>query len=92
MKIALTAILSVFLAFLSFQIWTFADRGAAAAEDLKKMEAELEAVQRSQSQLESDKTFYQIPENMEKELRARFNYHQADENMIIIVPSTSSRP
>lgn len=92
MKIPLVAILAIFLAFLGFHIWTFAERGAVAAEDLKELETELESMMRSRAELEADREFYQISENLEKELRARFNYQEADENMIIIVPAAPSRP
>lgn len=37
--------------------------------------------------LKSDLEYLKIPENLEKELRSRFNYKKPGEKLIIIVPS-----
>lgn len=40
--------------------------------------------------LSADLNYYMNPQNLEKELRARFNYKNPDEKLIIIVPSVST--
>ena len=36
--------------------------------------------------VKSEIEYYSIPENLEKELRSKFNYHKPNEKMMIIVP------
>lgn len=52
-------------------------------KDLLKAQADNRAIQ-------SDYQFYLNPVNLEKELRARFNYSLPGEKTIIIVPQASS--
>ena len=56
---------------------------AQVVESAKKADAEY-------AKLEADYHYYQNPANLEKELRARFNYHSPDEKLIVIVPKVSS--
>lgn len=90
MRIVLAVILSLFLAFLLYQTWSFAGREGAAAQEAVSVQAELKKAQADLSGLQSDYQFLQDPDNLEKELRARFNYKAPGEKMIIIVPTASS--
>jgi len=90
MKIALTVILSIFLVFLIVQIWLFSSRTKDAQARFDAVNAQLQKAEKDNSQLQSDFAYYLNPLNLEKELRARFNYRLPDEKLIIIVPSPSS--
>ncbi len=65
----------------------------------KELSEKLEKLERENNYLMSQIKYYQNPENLLKEARAQFNYHQIGENLVIIVPNvtsteseTSSRP
>lgn len=90
MKIILAVILSLFMAFLLYQTWSFAGRENAAAKEAIAIQAELQKAQADLSSLQSDYEFLQNPDNLEKELRARFNYKVPGEKLIIIVPPSST--
>ncbi len=90
MKIILAVILSLFLAFLLYQTWSFAGKENAAGKGAIAMQAELQEAQADLSSLQSDYEFLQNPDNLEKELRARFNYKIPGEKLVIIVPPSST--
>ena len=90
MKLTLAAILTLFLAFLLHQAWIFSGRERDAVKEAVAVQSELRKVQADMSVLQSDYEFLQNPANLEKELRARFNYKLPGEKLIIIVPSASS--
>ena len=48
----------------------------------------LQAVQDENAHLQEGIVYYSIPQNLEKDLRQKFNYIQPGERMIIVVPST----
>lgn len=50
----------------------------------------LDALVQENSLLERDLSYYGQDENLKKELRARFNYKEPGESMIIVVPSRSN--
>ena len=92
MKLSLIIILGVFLFFLGFQIYSFWREGREAGLTYKDIQAQLVKVRKDQEALQSDYQYYLNPANLEKELRARFNYRQSDEKLIIIVPSKPTPP
>ena len=56
---------------------------AAQSEDIRK---ELEEAKAERGRLEADLRYISIPENLEKELRARFHYQDPGEKVLILVP------
>jgi cell division protein FtsB len=90
MKLVMAAILGALLIFLIVQMWYFYERGEVAGEDLERLTASLQKAKEEQEVLRADHEFYQNPANMEKELRARFNYRAPDETMIVIVEKSTS--
>ncbi len=56
---------------------------AAQSEDIRK---ELEEARVEKGKLEADIQYISIPENLEKELRARFHYQDPEEKVLILVP------
>lgn len=90
MRILISVILAAFLMFLVVQAVIFRDRGDEAARELANIRTELEKVKRDSEAIRSDRDFFTNPLNLEKELRARFNYRSEEENLLILVPSPSS--
>lgn len=89
MRVFMVIVLSVFLAFLITQIWGQNSRIASVRSDLKNAEKNLEQARIEKQKIQNDFEYYSDPVNLEKELRARFNYRAPDEKMIIIVPTSS---
>lgn len=61
-------------------------RRSDAAAKLSGIAAELQALEVENAALEKDIFYYADPANLEKELRARFNYKSPGEELIIVVP------
>jgi cell division protein FtsB len=55
-------------------------------ETLSDLDSRLEALLSENAKLRSELEYFSHPENLEKELRSKFNYHYPDEKMMIIVP------
>lgn len=86
MKIFGVMILLGLTILLGAQIFSFlGDRGEALRR-IGDLNAKLEEARASQEQLEDDFGYFSNPLNLEKELKARFNYREAGEKLIIIVP------
>lgn len=90
MRIAAVVGLSIFLVLLLVQSYSFFERGKDLEGEYEKFEAQLRGLEEDTQELHADYEYYVNPENLEKELRARFNYRSPDEKLIIIIPNRSS--
>ncbi len=89
----MVCILSGLLIFLVVQIWYFYERGAAANSAFLNLTHDVLKAKQDHESLRADYDYYQNAANLEKELRARFNYRSPDETMIVIVsPKATSTP
>lgn len=86
MRIVIIIIFSVILIAVSVQIYfIFTERNQLKTE-LDEINKRLEALLVENAELESEIEYFSHPENLEKELRVKFNYKKPDEKMMIIVP------
>ncbi|OGY98443.1 MAG: hypothetical protein A2681_01470 [Candidatus Liptonbacteria bacterium RIFCSPHIGHO2_01_FULL_56_18b] len=90
MRLMMSVILAVFLAFLGVQIVSFYREEGRVARVSEQATAELERAVQDRDTLEADFRYFLDPVNLEKELRARFNYRAPGEKLIIIVSPQSS--
>lgn len=90
MKIAAIVVLSLLLIFLGVQIYSFVEQEHQLGSDLSDIQARLTKAQATQKSLQEESAYLANPTNLEKELRARFNYKNPGETMVIIVPAQSS--
>jgi Zn-dependent protease with chaperone function len=88
-KTALTIIIGMFFLVVAFEAVSFWGQKRAAEADYVKMKAQLDAESVASESLRGDIGYYADPANLEKELRARFNYRSPGEHMIVIVPGAS---
>jgi cell division protein FtsB len=58
--------------------------------DREKLSTEFHALTTEKKLLEAKIQALEDPENLVQEIKAQFNYRKPDENLIIIVPSTTS--
>ena len=71
---------------LALQISTSLASQAELRAQYEELESRLEETNAAKAALKADLEYFQNPRNLEKELRARFNYRSPDEKIIIIVP------
>jgi len=76
--------LVIFLFALGWQVFITAKENWKIKSEFKNLANQLEAVKKDNEKLKADLEYYQIPENLEKELKTRFNYKDSGEQTIII--------
>jgi cell division protein FtsB len=93
-KIVIIAALLLFVGLVIYEVAEFSHMRVALQSEFQATETKLEAAKNENAELSQELEYYSRPENLEKELRARFNYKKPGESMIIVVPtgptSTSS--
>ena len=90
MKLLAVIILSGLLVLLGAQIYAFTGRAHKAEQAFLEFKKKLDQARADQIEFQSELDYYLNPVNLEKELRARFNYRLPGETMIVIVPRASS--
>ena len=93
MKIAAIILVSLVILFIGVRVFGFVAEERQLGHDLADIETRLTAAQTDEADLKSEAQYLANPINLEKELRARFNFKKPGEKMIIIVPpQTSTAP
>lgn len=90
MKIAALIVLCLFLLILTNEIYFFSQKNNENESRYQKVKMEFEQAQAGLEKMQADLNYYANPENLEKEIRARFNYRLVGEKMFIIIPDASS--
>jgi len=86
MKFVAIIILVIILIGISTQIYFIFKERNQLKSDVSDLNKRLKALITENANLESDIEYFSHPENLEKELKARFNYKKPDEKMMIVVP------
>jgi len=89
MKIAAIVGLSIILVILGIQAFSFVRQANQLGAAYASAQAELAKAQAEEANLQDEQQYLANPANLEKEVRARFNYVNPGEKMIIIVPSST---
>ncbi|RJP44346.1 hypothetical protein C4587_02100 [Candidatus Parcubacteria bacterium] len=90
MKLAAMVALGILVLAIGSQIYFFSRDGKGARRDYDEVRAKLDAARLDEDKLKAELEYYSQPANLEKVLRARFNYRNRDEKLIIIVPQNAS--
>ena len=90
MKIAVVVALLIVLALVGARVYSFFAQERALGTDLADIEARLTKAKTDETNLQAEVQYLANPLNLEKELRARFNYKKPGETMIVIVPGQTS--
>ena len=90
MKIGAALVLVVLLFALAFQIYSFWGRERALEKSVADLQGKLDKTTLDAERFRAELEYLARPQHLEKELRARFNYREPDETMIIIVPQSPS--
>ena len=90
MKIAIAIILTLALVFVATQIFTSIKEEHSLSAAYASLSAQLNDANVQQESLSAEVNYLANPANLEKELRARFNYAKPGETMVIIIPSSTA--
>ena len=72
-----------------FGVYKLIVKNNALEKDIEKLGANLESLEKENRELLADIEYFEEPENLIKELKSQFNYREAGEKLIIVVPSTT---
>lgn len=86
MKLLLYIVFAIVVAGLSYQLYGAEIERREVLADLNETTDEMEELESVNKELKQDIEYLSNPHNLEKELRARFNYRAPNEDLIIIVP------
>lgn len=86
MKFIIVLILSVIFVVVSIQAYFILKERNQLKSNLTNLDARLDAILKENANLQLEIEYFSHPENLEKELRLKFNYKKPDEKMMIVVP------
>ncbi|HEX4104388.1 MAG TPA: hypothetical protein VHZ04_02835 [Candidatus Paceibacterota bacterium] len=92
MKILGIAALSVMFVFIAIRVYGFFAQERELGADLADIQTQLTKAQTTETNLQLEVQYLANPLNLEKELRAQFNYKKPGETMLIIVSGSTSTP
>lgn len=84
-KVIYIVFIVLFLA-IAFQIYRFDSERRELGREMAKLVDEKELVEEDNAKLSEKIEYFSEPRNLEKELRARFNYRLPFEKLIIVIP------
>jgi cell division protein FtsL len=90
MKIVAIAGLSLVVIFLGIQVVSFVRQTHQLTAAYANAKAALTKAQTDEANLKAEQQYLANPANLEKEIRARFNFVNPGEKMIIITPTATS--
>jgi len=90
MRIAIAVILCLVLVFVATQIFSFLKEEHSLAEAFSDVNARLGQAEAQEQSLSLEVNYLANPQNLEEELRSRFDYAKPGETMIVILPSSTS--
>ena len=90
-KIFIIVVLLLFIGLVGYEVVNFSHQRSEARQEFEVMKAKLDEAKKENTELSAQLEYYSHPENLEKELRARFNYKRADEKIIILVPASTTK-
>ena len=90
MKIFAIVALGILLVFVGIQIFSFIKEEHSLGQTLSDIQGKLNDAKSQELSLSNEVQYLANPMNLEKELRARFNYKKPGETMMIIVTSSTA--
>jgi len=86
MKFVAIVILVIVLIGISTQIYFILKERNQLKTELDGLNSRIGALAKENADLNSDIEYFSYPENLEKELKTKFNYKEPGEKMMIIIP------
>ena len=85
-KILTYAISLLVVTYLGYQVYILQSERIAIKGEFDEIQGQYSKLQSDNERLQGDIEYLLDPHNLEKELRARFNYRSPNEKLIIVVP------
>jgi len=86
MRILSIIVAVIIIGAVAYQVISFLVKEKRISGKFYEIQAELDKVTSEQEKLRAELKYLSNPDNLEKELRARFNLRSPDEKTLIIVP------
>jgi cell division protein FtsL len=86
MRVFIIIILSVILMLVITELYFLIKERNQLRANLDNLNRRLQAFLKENTDIQSEIEYFSHPENLEKELKAKFNYKKPNEKMMIIVP------
>lgn len=80
------AILSIIIVVASVQMFGLFRKGYDMGKQLRASKEKMDMLTKENEELQAQLEYFSRKENLEKELRAKFNYKRPDEKIMIITP------
>lgn len=90
MKILVFIFLAAILGFLGWGIYGFVAENRGLKEKTAGLEVKTAALKADIAKSESEIKYFSEEANLLKELKSQFNYRQAGEKLMIVIPATST--
>jgi len=89
MPLLKTILFLLILGLLGVGLYNLRKENLALEHGIEELTASLSGVEEENKMLQDRISYFRIPENLVKELKSQFNYREADEELIIVVPKTN---
>ncbi|MEK7555296.1 MAG: septum formation initiator family protein [Patescibacteria group bacterium] len=86
MKIIIVIIIVIVIIMVLAYVYFSFQEQRQMKENLSNLNAQIKTLVGENDELKSEIEYFSHPENLEKELKTKFNYRKPDEKMMIIVP------
>lgn len=90
MRILGAVLLVIILGFLGWGIYGFIVENQSLEEKVAELETKTAALKEDITESESEIKYFSDEANLLKELKSQFNYREPGENLIIVIPATST--
>lgn len=86
MKIIITIVIVIVIVMVFIYVYFSFQEQRQMKDNLSDLNAQIKTLVEENDELKSEIEYFSNPENLEKELKTKFNYRKPDEKMMIIVP------
>lgn len=86
MRLIVSFIILIGIVIAGFQLYQLYSQKIVLQKDFEKIDKQLNSLTKENKELTAEVDYFNDPDNLEKELRARFNYTEPGEKLIIVVP------
>ncbi len=86
-QITTLVVIGIFIVGIGSRVYGLVKERGVARDELHTVQQKASVIDSDRARINSQTDFIADPDNLEKELRSRFNYHKPGEREIIIVPA-----
>jgi len=91
MRLLKILVLIVIIGFLSWGLFNLGKQGHNLEVRINSLKIDAEVLNKENKKITDDIEYYKIPENLLKEAKSLFNYHQPQEKLMFIIPDNNAK-